>query len=961
MGNTRDTGYLRNLVVYDGSGNIVLPANLTVTGNIVGYATTSYVTTQINNLINGAPGLLDTLDELAAALGDDANFASTLTTSLSGKQASLSGTGFVKISGTTISYDNSTYLTTASASSTYLPLAGGTVTGFTTFYNANSYSDQARFGGGSNNRYLYTYVDNSGVGLATATNFGGESIYFNPVSNYIDFSVNSSSVTRIVNGGRVLIGNAYFADDTVNKLQVNGGARLTGALSGTSASFSSNVTVQTNLGFINTNASQAGFVADYTGAGAVKVSMSTYNDIFQVYNETTGYSIFNFKPSTKAFVINPTGGSVGIGVTDLGPDGLSLSTSFNYSWSEGSGNAYAVLFRQRNSAATVIASGYKRSNTGSFASSYGISMSRAAIAVGYNNGSIAFFSDSATNVANGTDTTPSERLTILNNGNIGLNVTSPTNLLHLAGSSLTPSLRLGSISSGFHYDIGRENQTTGDFLINATVSGVSQGTYLRIAQSSGAATFSNRIEITSNGGTNPVLAIRQTNAATQGYDFETEDVSVGRLDLYGVTSGGRVQMMTWIKSTGKVGIGTLSPVKKLDIISISEQLRIAYDASGTVYTDFRNDSAGGLLINTSNSYIINYIAGTPILRMNANGNVGIGSNPSFQLDVSPGVSSATLRVGSWAIMENVTTTQAMFGRNVAYATSIGSGWRNINTGGATAIRMYDDPGDPSIAFHLHASESAGTSLTSWDSTDVKMTIRNSGNVGIGTVLPGAKLTVQSTGATGILLEQDVSNSAVSSRLVARYNAGTGTIRYDTGGWRINTGATLDATSGTERALFSQDGYFRMLSGTGGIQFQGTTGAANALNYYEEGNWTPQLGWGSGSTYTMSGINSGKYVRIGSMVHLQFQLQWSSFSGSASSGLRVTGIPFTGGGTSRSAGSICANTGITLGSGYTWLGLTIDPGASFIYIIQNANSTYSHDPSVSTSGIVYSLQISYTIN
>jgi hypothetical protein len=46
------------------------------------YATQSYVGTQINNLVAGAPGLLDTLDELAAALGDDANFATTTATSL---------------------------------------------------------------------------------------------------------------------------------------------------------------------------------------------------------------------------------------------------------------------------------------------------------------------------------------------------------------------------------------------------------------------------------------------------------------------------------------------------------------------------------------------------------------------------------------------------------------------------------------------------------------------------------------------------------------------------------------------------------------------------------------------------------------------------------------------------------------------------------------------------------------
>jgi|694.fasta_scaffold68024_3 hypothetical protein len=167
MGNTRDTGYLRNLVVYDGSGNIVLPANLTVTGSIVGYATTSYVTTQINNLINGAPGLLDTLDELAAALGDDANFASTLTTSLSGKQASLSGTGFVKISGTTISYDNSTYLTTASATSTYLPLAGGIMSGNISYGVGNGvafYLQPQAAGGGPTNGAVLRLKSHSGAG-----------------------------------------------------------------------------------------------------------------------------------------------------------------------------------------------------------------------------------------------------------------------------------------------------------------------------------------------------------------------------------------------------------------------------------------------------------------------------------------------------------------------------------------------------------------------------------------------------------------------------------------------------------------------------------------------------------------------------------------------------------------------------------------------------------------------------
>jgi hypothetical protein len=52
--------------------------------------------------------------------------SSTDWTTFNNKQAALNGTGFVKISGTTISYDNSTYLTTAAAASTYVPYTGAT-------------------------------------------------------------------------------------------------------------------------------------------------------------------------------------------------------------------------------------------------------------------------------------------------------------------------------------------------------------------------------------------------------------------------------------------------------------------------------------------------------------------------------------------------------------------------------------------------------------------------------------------------------------------------------------------------------------------------------------------------------------------------------------------------------------------------------------------------------------------
>ncbi len=54
--------------------------------NTTQVASTAYVVAAVAALIAAAPGALDTLDELAAALGDDANFAATMVTALAGKQ-----------------------------------------------------------------------------------------------------------------------------------------------------------------------------------------------------------------------------------------------------------------------------------------------------------------------------------------------------------------------------------------------------------------------------------------------------------------------------------------------------------------------------------------------------------------------------------------------------------------------------------------------------------------------------------------------------------------------------------------------------------------------------------------------------------------------------------------------------------------------------------------------------------
>ena len=56
------------------------------------YATQSYVGTQISNLVDSSPAALNTLNELAAALGDDANFSTTVNANIATKMPKAGGT-----------------------------------------------------------------------------------------------------------------------------------------------------------------------------------------------------------------------------------------------------------------------------------------------------------------------------------------------------------------------------------------------------------------------------------------------------------------------------------------------------------------------------------------------------------------------------------------------------------------------------------------------------------------------------------------------------------------------------------------------------------------------------------------------------------------------------------------------------------------------------------------------------
>ena len=156
-------------------------------------ATTAYTDAAITAVIGGAPGTLDTLNELAAAINDDASYASTLTTALATKAPLASPTFTGTITGTlaTAAQPNITSV----GSLTALDVAG------TPTFDGLTVAGNAYVGAGN-------YFTDSTSGYF----FGGGGSFTNGVygvgTNNMAFNVNSSERMRINSSGNVGIGTA---------------------------------------------------------------------------------------------------------------------------------------------------------------------------------------------------------------------------------------------------------------------------------------------------------------------------------------------------------------------------------------------------------------------------------------------------------------------------------------------------------------------------------------------------------------------------------------------------------------------------------------------------------------------------------------------------------------------------------------------------------------------------------
>jgi hypothetical protein len=458
-----------------------------------------------------------------------------------------------------------------------------------------------------------------------------------------------------------------------------------------------------------------------------------------------------------------------------------------------------------------------------------------------------------------------------------------------------------------------------------------------------AATFDSTVTATGLITANGKVSFPAGTAAAPGL-YSGTDIDTGiyapAANEFGVATAGTSRLV--IDSAGNVGIGTTSPSQRLEVAGSVGNIQLASSGAEITFTRSgpsaitASDASGSLLFQTGG---INERA-----RIDSSGNVGINNS-------SPG-------------------SYASDARNLVVGSGSGNNGLTIASGSSSFGTIYFADGTSGASLYtgtITYSHSANY-MAFWANENERMRIDSSGNVGVGTSSPNNKFTVQdgnilvrsevttgsnnlyhigfsATAAGGIAATIGSAREAANEASALTFNNWNGTafgerMRLDSSGrLLLNSGSDVrmelgtNGTSGTNDRnhlrgdgdnmkynccadgghIFETNGTERMrILPTGGLTFNGDTAAANALDDYEEGTFTPNLVLITGSTIhqTIAPLNTsykGRYTKIGNRVWVNFYVRYNLSTITATSWSQaLVELPFTQGsfgGQQYAAGSI----------------------------------------------------------
>jgi hypothetical protein len=284
--------------------------------------------------------------------------------------------------------------------------------------------------------------------------------------------------------------------------------------------------------------------------------------------------------------------------------------------------------------------------------------------------------------------------------------------------------------------------------------------------------------------------------------------------------------MTILPSSGNVGIGITSPSGLLHLKSSSPEIWME-NAGGSTFRV-------GAVLNSSSFSVYDHSNSAYRMVVNSSGSVGIGTtSPGAKLDVNgTGNFSGTLGVN--ALTAN--------GAGNMYGTSGGStAARYVDMGNSGGDAIFGQEGSTggtiisgSAGYDGAIRGQAGFSFSANNGASVQMRINSSGNIGIGTTSPGAKLDVNGTG--------NFSGTLAVNALTAN---GTGNMYGTSGG---STAARyVDMGNSGGDAIFGQEGstggtiisgaagYDGAIRGQAGFSFSANNGASVQMRINSSGN------------------------------------------------------------------------------------------------------------------------------
>jgi hypothetical protein len=368
-----------------------------------------------------------------------------------------------------------------------------------------------------------------------------------------------------------------------------------------------------------------------------------------------------------------------------------------------------------------------------------------------------------------------------------------------------------------------------------------------------------------------------------------------------------------IDASGLVGIGTSSPVQKLSVSGASGSARLSLERSnanttggvgniqwnaldghavaGIIAYGDGNDEGAHIAFNTTSAASSSdvYVSTTERMRIDSSGNVGIGTaSPRRKLEVSGGAGANVLQSQDTADSTNFLRMYA----DVASGSAI-----NVNTGGVIRFcHSAEDFTSFTERMRIDASGNLLVGKTAVDSGVVGVEAKATGTL-VATVAGDTVSLLNRKTNDGEILRFQKDGTTVGS--IGSYNGvdlyigdGEAGVKFSNDNnsiipWNTNT----NASRGDNTDLGGSSDRFRDLYLSGGA-YLGGTAAANKLDDYEEGTWTPTIvGSTTAGAFTYN-IQEGKYTKVGNSVSVNCAIYVTATATSPVGNVNIYGLPFT---------------------------------------------------------------------